>query len=144
MHQPYPLAGVQCTSSRAALQPLQPTALSSSLNHQKIQEGQGQSGPSWGLTQEAQYFAELDAEQLIEDGQEPAEAPLRTQQAQPNQTQPTAVRQSQGSKPKLKCSGVECSSHVQTPDAAALAKYHPDLQVCLPGCFSTQGLQQAG
>ena len=77
----------------------------------------------------------------MEDGQEAVEARLRTQQAEGNQTQPTAARQSQGSKPRLKGTRVECSSHVQTPDAAALAKYHPDLQVCLP---SAQGLQQAG
>ncbi|KAL3155348.1 hypothetical protein ABBQ38_010909 [Trebouxia sp. C0009 RCD-2024] len=119
---------VACKSSRIALQPLQPAAHSSSQSHQDIQGNPGQPGPSWGLTQEAQYFAKLDTEELIEDGQEAAEAPLRTQQAEATQTQQTAASQSQGRKPKLKCMEVECSSHVQTPDAVALAKYHPDLQ----------------
>lgn len=133
-----------CTSSRIALQPLQPAALSSSQSHQNIQDAPGQPAPSWGLTQEAQYFAALDAEELIEDGEEAAEAPLRTQQAEANQTQQTAASQSQGRKPELKCIEVECSCHVQTPDAVALAKYHPDLQVGLPGCLYLQGLPQAG
>lgn len=132
---------MRCTSSRAAFQPLQPSDLLSNQNTQATKDVQGQPGHSWGLAQEAQYFAELDAEQLVEDGQEAAEVPVRRQPAVRGRT---VAGQSQESKPKQKCDAEDFSSHIQTPNAVALAKYHPDLQVSLHGCINTREPQQAG
>ena len=130
-------AGSQDTSNRAASQPLH-TALLSSQNNQNPNQGpQHQPRHTWGLTHEAQYFADLDAEELVEDGQEATEAPVFSQPAVTSQNQRAAAKHSHGStrSPKQQGMGSDCSSHMQTPDAIALAKYHPDLQVCLHVCI---------
>ena len=128
-------AGSQDTSNRAASQPLD-IALLSSQNNQNPQDPQQQPRHTWGLTHEAQYFADLDAEELVEDGQEAAGAPASCQPAVKSQSKRAAVRHSHGStrSPKQQGRGSDCS-HMQTPDAIALAKYHPDLQVCLHICI---------
>lgn len=126
-------AGAQGTSNTTA--PQSDTAPPSTQHHQKLQAPQQQLRQTWGLTHEANYFAQLDAEELIEDGQEDAEALASSQPAVTDQRQQSGASQSQGSAQPSKQKGTASdSSHVQTPDAIALAKYHPDLQVGLPGC----------
>lgn len=129
-------AGSQGSSNRGESQPLHRTALTLS---QKPQDSKQQPYHTWGLTHEAQYFADLDAEELVEDGQEAAEA-ASSQPAVPSQSQQAAAGHRQGSMqpPKQQGIGSDCSSHMQTPDAIALAKYHPGLQVCLHNCTHTK------
>lgn len=92
---------------------------------QKTQDAGKKPGPTWGLTQEAQYFADLDAEELIEDDQEAHEGPSCSQHALDMQTHTSLCTAQQNVHVS------QSSSHVQTPDAIALAKYHPALQVRL-------------
>ena len=130
-------AGAQGTSNWAASQPLHHTALSPT---QKPQDSQQHPSHTWGLTHEAQYFADLDAEELVEDGQEAAEAPAYSPPAVTCQSQQAAASHRQGKMQpcKQQGNGSDCSSHMQTPDAIALAKYHPDLQVCSQDCTHTK------
>ncbi len=96
-----------------------------------------QPATTWGLTQEAQYFAELDSEELLEDGQDQPEDHHRNElrgyieQACLEQGGARRIRDNQAA--MQQSSDVACSSHMaaQTPDAVALARYHPDLQVIM-------------
>ena len=106
---------------RAALQPLQPGAPASSQLPVVTCEADKQSTSSCSLALQAQYFADLDAEALIEDDQD-REA-CGSQPAANSQAGDTDFSAQQ------KCHASGASTHIQTPDAVALAKYHPELQV---------------
>ena len=87
------------------------------------------------MTQEAQYFADLDTELLLEDEQDQPQTQPQDQDQQGHQ-QAAAGQDSLG---HMTCNqnGVLLqslpTSHtaLQTPDAVALAKYHPNLQVSI-------------
>lgn len=84
------------------------------------------------MTQEAQYFADLDTESLLEDEQDQLQT-QRQDQDQPGHQQEAAGQDSLGH--RFDQNGVLLQSlpvshpALQTPDALALAKYHPNLQV---------------
>lgn len=85
------------------------------------------------MTQEAQYFADLDTELLVEDEQDqPQDQPQ--DQDQPGHQQAAAGQDSLGHTTCNQNGLLQQSlplNHptLQTPDAVALAKYHPNLQV---------------
>ena len=87
------------------------------------------------MTHEALYFADLDTESLLEDEQDQPQTQPQDQDQQRHQ-QEVAGRDSLG---RTTCdqNGVLLQpvpmnhSALQTPDAVALAKYHPNLQVAV-------------
>ncbi len=123
-----PSAGAQ-QLPRTALGVLQQHALPSVDSHQV----HPQASATWGMTQEAQYFADLDTELLVEDEQDqPQDQPQ--DQDQPGHQQAAAGQDSLGHTTCNQNGLLQQSlplNHptLQTPDAVALAKYHPNLQV---------------
>lgn len=92
-----------------------------------------QASATWGMTQEAQYFADLDTESLLEDEQDQSQTQPQDQD-QPGHQQAAAGQDCLGHTTRNQ-NGVMLQSlptnhpALQTPDAVALAKYHPNFQV---------------
>jgi len=129
-------------------QPLQRTALGvlqqhtlASVDCQSDPQVYPQPSATWGMTQEAQYFADLDTELLLEDEQDQPQTQPQDQDQQGHQ-QAAAGQDSLGHK-RCNQNGVLLQSlpmnhpALQTPDALALAKYHPNLQVSVAVLGST-------
>lgn len=117
---------------RTALGILQQHTLAS-IDCQSDPQVHPQASATWGMTQEAQYFAELDTEALLEDEQDQPQTQPQDQD-QPGHQQEAAGQDCMGHTTCNQNDVVLQSlslSHpaLQTPDAVALAKYHPNLQV---------------
>lgn len=113
---------------RTALGVLQQHALPS-VDSQSDPQAHPQASATWGMTQEAQYFADLDTESLVEDQQDQPQTQPQDQD-EPGHQQEAAGQDCLG---HTTCNqnGVLPMNHpaLQTPDAVALAKYHANLQV---------------
>ena len=117
---------------RTALGVLQQHTLAS-IDSQSDPQVRPQASATWGMTQEAQYFADLDSESLLEDEQDQPQTQPQGQD-QPGHQQEAAGQDCLG---HTTCNqnGVLLQSlpmnhpALQTPNAVALAKYHPNLQV---------------
>lgn len=96
-----------------------------------------QPSATWGLTQEARYFAELDTELLVEDEQDLSQSQSQAQreqeqkQAAAEQDDTMCATSNQAKQLQVHASASDSHQPMQTPGALALIKYHPDLQVFL-------------
>jgi len=117
---------------RTALATLQQHALASD-DSQSDPQVHPQASATWGMTQEAQYFADLDTELLLEDEQDQPQTQPQDQD-QPGHQQDAAGQDCLGhttcNKNRILLQSLPMNHPaLQTPDAVALAKYHPNLQV---------------
>ncbi|DBB00087.1 hypothetical protein WJX77_002215 [Trebouxia sp. C0004] len=117
--------------SRTALGVLQPHTLAS-VDSQVNPQIHFQVTATWGMAQEAQYFADLDTELLLEDEQDQPQTQPQDQDQQGHQQE--AVGQDSVGHKRCDQNGALLQTlpmhhpALPTPDALDLAKYHPNLQ----------------
>ena len=126
-------------SDRTTLQSM-PQCTDASDNNPSLLQPDPQPSATWGLTQEARYFAELDTELLVEDEQQFSQSQSQVEHQQ-EQIQAAAGQDDTVSSTGNLTRQLQmhaCASHqpIQTPGAVALIKYHPDLHVTSPSVSS--------